>query len=432
MNNTVIQVDRLSKLYHIGHSGKIVKYKTLRETITGAFSAPLRCLRKNSKDQNIEIIWALKDVSFEIQDGEVVGIIGHNGAGKSTLLKILSRITEPSEGTVDIYGRVGSLLEVGSGFHNELTGRENIFLNGAILGMKKAEIEKKFDEIVDFSGVEKFIDTPVKHYSNGMYLRLAFSVAAHLEPDILLVDEVLAVGDAEFQKRCLGKMSDVANAGRTVLFVSHQMAAIQNLCKRTILLDNGKILMDGDTESVIKEYMNSSIKRSQISLSERPDRTGSGEIRFSKVTLKNREKEPIDFFRSGDYAVLAVEFEHDKIRELHNLNIALGIDDSFGQRITVLSTEVTHETFQIVSPDSNCVEIHIERLPLAPGRYGFTLFATVDGTIADWIKNAGFFDVESGDYFGTGKMLPVRQGNFLVDHHFKIVECLSNDNEKSH
>jgi lipopolysaccharide transport system ATP-binding protein len=256
MSDTVIRVENLSKLYRIG---KREEYHTLRDSIARGFSKSFR-FRKHPKPdtQNLtpNSIWALKDVSFEIKRGEVVGIIGRNGAGKSTLLKILSRITEPTEGYAEIRGRVGSLLEVGTGFHAELTGRENIFLNGAILGMKKAEIKRKFDEIVAFAEIEKFIDTPVKHYSSGMYVRLAFAVAAHLEPEILFIDEVLAVGDIGFQKKCLGKMEDLGKEGRTVLFISHNMAAISRLCGRGILLQNGGLIHDSTPDNVIMKYNN--------------------------------------------------------------------------------------------------------------------------------------------------------------------------------
>ena len=274
MSDVAIKVENLSKLYKIGTRQE--RYKTLRDTITDAFTTPLRKLKQRAKTREPKVdssvnsklhapssllpsndgfIWALKDVSFEVKHGEVVGIIGRNGAGKSTLLKILSRITEPTEGRAEIHGRVGSLLEVGTGFHPELTGRENIYLNGAILGMKQAEIDRKFDEIVAFAEIEKFIDTPVKHYSSGMYVRLAFAVAAHLEPEILMVDEVLAVGERQFQKKCLGKMGDVAKEGRTVLFVSHNMTAISGLCGRVLLLEQGEIDFEGDVYNGIGRYM---------------------------------------------------------------------------------------------------------------------------------------------------------------------------------
>jgi lipopolysaccharide transport system ATP-binding protein len=253
MNDIAIRVEHLSKQYHIG--GKQAAYQTFREALIETAAAPLRWLKGERAEKNL--FWALDDVSFDIKHGEAVGIIGRNGAGKSTLLKILSSITTPTRGRVELYGRVGSLLEVGTGFHPELSGRENIFLNGAILGMSRVEIQGKFDEIVDFSGVEQFLDTPVKHYSSGMYVRLAFAVAAHLEPEILVVDEVLAVGDAEFQKKCLGKMSDVASGGRTVLFVSHNIPAVLRLCPKSILLDKGRLLRQGNSPDVVNYYLDS-------------------------------------------------------------------------------------------------------------------------------------------------------------------------------
>jgi lipopolysaccharide transport system ATP-binding protein len=258
MTETAIRAVGLGKQYRIGEY--IDTYRTLRDVLVDGASAPLRWLRRQSPSRSsIETIWALRDVSFELERGQVLGVIGRNGAGKSTLLKLLSRVTEPTEGIAEIYGRVGSLLEVGTGFHPELTGRENIYLNGAILGMKRVEIDQKFDEIVAFAEVEKFIDTPVKRYSSGMYLRLAFAVAAHLEPEILVVDEVLAVGDAEFQRKCLGKMSEVAHAGRTVLFVSHNMSAIARLTEKTIVLDEGKIVCSAPTSEAIDFYMTSDL-----------------------------------------------------------------------------------------------------------------------------------------------------------------------------
>ena len=259
----IIRVENVSKLYRIGN--REAAYDTLRESIVEALRAPFGRLRGRNGKRNYETLWALKDINFEIAPGEVVGVIGRNGAGKSTLLKVLSRITEPTTGRAELYGRVASLLEVGTGFHPELTGRENIYLNGAILGMKKAEINRKFDEIVAFAELERFLDTPVKRYSSGMYMRLAFAVASHLEPEILLVDEVLAVGDASFQKKCLGKMGRVAREGRTVLFVSHNMSAIRSLCRRAFWLDKGEIVGTGETGQVVSDY----IKRGALSTLER-------------------------------------------------------------------------------------------------------------------------------------------------------------------
>src|SRR5687767_4329824 len=290
----IIRVEDLSKLYYLGGSG--AAYSTLRETVMDAARKPLRFLRGNN---NSEELWALKDVSFEVMPGDVVGIIGRNGAGKSTLLKVLSRIVEPTTGRVELYGRVASLLEVGTGFHPELSGRENIYLNGSILGMTRREIETKFDEIVAFAEVEKFIDTPVKRYSSGMYVRLAFSVAAHLEPEILLVDEVLAVGDAAFQKKCLGKMDSVAKAGRTVLFVSHDISAIRQLCNRGILLHKGSLQCLGPIDEVIDAYtttMSSEVGESDKIFPEQPNSAVSilrlslrGEDGSRKTTFANEE-----------------------------------------------------------------------------------------------------------------------------------------------
>lgn len=258
MNDTAIKVEGASKLYHIGASKT---YKTARESVMSAMSAPLRLARKfmgsSTPTADPTDLWALKDISFEVKRGDVLGIVGRNGAGKSTLLKVLSRITEPTAGRIKLHGRVGSLLEVGTGFHPELTGRENIFLNGAILGMRRSEIAGKFDEIVAFAETEKFIDTPVKHYSSGMYTRLAFAVAAHLEPEILIIDEVLAVGDAAFQKKCLGKMKNIAVGGRTVLFVTHNMSALLELCNTALVLQGGKVVMQGSPTSAVTRYMES-------------------------------------------------------------------------------------------------------------------------------------------------------------------------------
>ena len=293
MSDIAIRAENLSKLYRIGqYQGG---YKTLRETIVNAFSAPFRRLRRNPQTSNFnpqsDHIWALKDISLQVRRGEVVGIIGRNGAGKTTLLKILSRITEPTKGWAEIRGRVGSLLEVGTGFHPELTGRENIYLNGAILGMKKDELNRKFDEIVAFAEIEKFIDTPVKRYSSGMYVRLAFAVAAHLEPEILLVDEVLAVGDAVFQKKCLGKMGDVAKEGRTVLFVSHNMQAINSLCERAFLLDEGRVRLQGHTREVVERYLEDRLGNVAEVVWEFQDAPGNAVTKLRAVKVLNEKGE---------------------------------------------------------------------------------------------------------------------------------------------
>ena len=297
MSDIVIRVENLSKQYKIG--ARQNRHDSLRDHLTESFRSLFRRRGRRSPQSAERLalsalqpspdgyIWALKDVSFEVRQGEVVGIIGRNGAGKSTLLKVLSRITMPTSGFADIYGLVGSLLEVGTGFHGELTGRENTYLNGAILGMKKVEIDRKFDEIVDFSGVEKFLDTPVKHYSTGMHVRLAFAVAAHLEPDILIVDEVLAVGDARFQKKCLNKMQDVGQQGRTVVFVSHNMQAITRLCKRTVVLDEGKVIADGPSAKTVSAYLNSGLGTTAAREWPDPAKAPAGEVaRLRAVRVK--------------------------------------------------------------------------------------------------------------------------------------------------
>jgi lipopolysaccharide transport system ATP-binding protein len=282
MSDTIIRVENLGKRYRIQHHAEKQRYTTLRDVITKKFKSLFHTRDSKPGTRNsVEDFWALKDLNFEIKQGEVVGVIGRNGAGKSTLLKILSRITEPTEGRVTLRGRVASLLEVGTGFHPELTGRENIFLNGAILGMHRAEIKRKFDEIVAFAEVEKFLDTPVKRYSSGMYVRLAFAVAAHLEPEILIVDEVLAVGDAEFQKKCLGKMQDASKSGRTVLFVSHNMATIQSLCPSSIILKGGRICFTGPTGAAVSEYLATGMHTNSL---ERPARK-DGRPTLTKVVI---------------------------------------------------------------------------------------------------------------------------------------------------
>ena len=416
----IITVENLSKRYQIGTRNSYGG--SLRDSLGSLLRGPFNLARSNGSNGTTrsEEFWALKDVSFDINPGEVVGIIGRNGAGKSTLLKILSRITQPTTGRIELFGRVGSLLEVGTGFHPELSGRENIFLNGSILGMKRKEIAQKFDEIVAFAEVDRFIDTAVKHYSSGMYVRLAFAVAAHLEPEILIVDEVLAVGDTVFQRKCLGKIGDVAKEGRTVLFVSHSMAAVQNLCQRAIYLIDGSVRVDGPTEDVVGNYIQTSSAAARVSLADRTDRKGSGAVRFTAVSLRNAKGEEVKTLRTGQDATLTVWFENTTKRDLKNFHLALGLDDKSSQRITVLSNEVTDQIFPTLSADTQCVEIHVKRLPLMHGKYGFTLYSTVNGVVADWIQSAGFIDVDEGDFFETGRLPPSEQGSFLMPHDFQL------------
>ena len=364
----------------------------------------------------VEEFWALKDVNFEIKRGEVVGIIGRNGAGKSTLLKVLSRITEPTTGRVEIRGRVASLLEVGTGFHPELTGRENIFLNGAILGMTQAEIKRKFDEIVAFAEVEKFLDTPVKRYSSGMYVRLAFAVAAHLEPEILIVDEVLAVGDAEFQKKCLGKMKDVAGDGRTVLFVSHNMAAVQSLCTRCIRLQGGSVTSTGSPSETISLHLSdgSTGQLDDLRLSTLP-RSGRGALKFFSISFRNGADVTVTSPKTGSFCRIVMELEGKRPRG--RVRAGLVINDALGRPMIAFASETVSDEAVLVGPGDQLI-CKIDRLPLTEGRYGIAPFLEVDGVIEDWIQDGLFFDVGGGSFFGTTRNAPNGWNGraVLVDH----------------
>jgi lipopolysaccharide transport system ATP-binding protein len=374
MKDVAIRVDGLGKRYRL--SGPRASYETIREHLARAIAAPLRAMRGDKRSDDGRIFWALRDVSFEVKQGEVVGIIGRNGAGKSTLLKLLSRITEPTEGEVDLYGRVGSLLEVGTGFHNELTGRENVFLNGAILGMKRAEIARKFDEIVAFAEVEKFIDTPVKHYSSGMYMRLAFAVAAHLEPEILIVDEVLAVGDAAFQKKCLGKMGDVAREGRTVLFVSHNMAALSHLCRSSLLLESGHLVFRGEVREGVDRYMRNMDERQ--SSPDRPPHVvyaagARDESRFAaeqgyitSVAFLNSDGTPKPLVRTWDTVTIRVSYH--VTRATADLQVILLFATCQGTMIAKLTTS-THLPHAWIAAGTGHVDCEIPQFPLAAGEY---------------------------------------------------------------
>lgn len=418
MSIPVISVRNLGKHYQLGGAG----HNTLRDQLTYTAQSIWNRIRHkgstatSANDKSPSEFWALKDVSFDVQQGEVVGIVGRNGAGKSTLLKVLSQITEPTEGEVRMRGRVASLLEVGTGFHPELSGRENIFLNGAILGMSQAEIRRKFDEIVAFAEVEKFLDTPVKHYSSGMYVRLAFAVASHLEPEILVVDEVLAVGDAQFQKKCIGKMQDVASSeGRTILFVSHSMAAVLNLCKRGIHLESGKKMMDTDAHSAVNNYIQSLEQAARVNLQERTDRKGNGALRFVSFELKDRYGQSITRVRSGQDVIIALRFIGSTTDILKNVHVALGVHGRHDENLFHLSTRNQGSDFAEL-PSRGVINCTIPHLPLQPGRYSFNIYCTINGDIADWVRNGGMIDVESGDFFGTGQLPPLNQGHFLVGH----------------
>ena len=393
-NNIAIEFEHVSKQYRLG----LVSTKTLSHdirrfwitNILGKEDPYLKIGETNDRASkgNSEYVWALRDIDFKVEQGDVVGIIGKNGAGKSTLLKLLSRVTGPTTGTIRAHGRIGSLLEVGTGFHGEMTGRENIFMNGAILGMSRAEIQSKLDEIIDFSGCERYIDTPVKRYSSGMTVRLGFAVAAFLEPEILVVDEVLAVGDAEFQKKAIGKMKDVSQGqGRTVLFVSHNMASVRNLCKTGIILDKGQIAFKGTADAAVSEYLRGQTLGLQI------DRQGSGEIVFSDFKIS---KESI--FVGED---LVVEFLLEVKKEYFT---PVDID------VSVINEEGDY-VFQCTATDDNVdfgrmpkgtkkrVKCVFKNLNLAPGGYFITLFAGTDDFTFDWIRYGMHFNVEQGNVF---------------------------------
>jgi lipopolysaccharide transport system ATP-binding protein len=409
-----IRCEGLSKQYRIGQQER---YKALRDVLTDAAATPFRRLgaafsngngmsatRKSRHDtRHSETIWALDDVSFEVKQGEVVGIIGRNGAGKSTLLKILSRITKPTKGHAEIHGRVGSLLEVGTGFHPELTGRENLYLNGAILGMRKAEIDRKFDEIVAFAEVEKFIDTPVKRYSSGMQVRLAFAVAAHMETEILLVDEVLAVGDVAFQKKCMGKMGDVVRQGRTVFFVSHNMAAVQSLCPRGVLLDAGRLILEGDSNQVIEDYLTSASEATAATtdLRAHPNRHHGCERILSSVRVMNSAEELVTAIRPGDE--LVIEIDLDAPTSIKEPTLGIGVDNAMGARIFSVLTHFSGCNWPKLDR-ATTVRCSVPSVSLVPGRYLMSLsVGNTYNTLMDAITHAASFSVEEDDYFGSGR-----------------------------
>lgn len=404
MADTVIRVENLGKKYIIGHQ-KQEKYTALRDVITNGAKGLVQSLRnpQSKIQEHQEEFWALKDVSFEIKQGERVGIIGRNGAGKSTLLKVLSRITEPNKGKIELHGRVASLLEVGTGFHPELTGRENIYLNGAILGMGKAEIKRKFDEIVAFAEVEKFLDTPVKRYSSGMYVRLAFAVAAHLDPEILIVDEVLAVGDAQFQKKCLGKMEKVGKEGRTVIFVSHQMSSIQALCDRGVVLQSGKVTLNGNTNDAINLYLESGrVLSSEIPLAQRKDRSGSGKIKVTDIKISDDRGVSVNSLLSGESYCFRISCINQTESRISNIVLSLDIFDEKDNRILLFRTDFTNDSIAM-SPGMNQVKCNIRNLPITLGSYRTSIFVSyADKGTFDYIKDAFSFSVEGGDFFGTG------------------------------
>ena len=422
-NSPIISVKNISKKYNITHQQG--GYVAIRDVMANIAKKPFSFLKKKVRKmtgrETKEEFWALKDINFEIHQGEAVGIIGANGAGKSTLLKILTGITPPTTGKIKMHGKVASLLEVGTGFHGELTGRENIFLNGAILGMAKNEIAKKFDAIVEFSGVEKFIDTPVKRYSSGMLVRLGFSVAAHMEPDILLVDEVLAVGDADFQKKCLGKMDEVTHeGGRTILFVSHNMDAIQKLCKKTILLKDGQIEMVGETKNVISRYLNNKKELTNTSLQDRTDRRGTGKVIFTNCEILLSDSKKIK---------LQISYLNKTNKEYKNIKVSVDIIDSNDLSLSNLTNNTLNQKIDL-NKELGTIGLEINNINLTSGQYYISLFLAMDESnseIFDWVSKATKITINNNNFYKTNKLPPIKSPvllNFKYGMETKISKIL--------
>jgi lipopolysaccharide transport system ATP-binding protein len=405
MGEVVISVRNLSKRYRLGVKDQ--SGDSLLHLILHTLQSPLRNLNRLKKltrfdDEDETVFWALRDISFDVKQGEVLGIIGHNGAGKSTLLKILSRITEPTAGKVLLNGRVSSLLEVGTGFHPDLTGRENVFMNGTILGMTKNEIDRKFDEIVAFSDVEQYIDTPVKFYSSGMKVRLGFAVAAHLEPEILIVDEVLSVGDVGFQRKCLGKMSEVAHSGRTVLFVSHNLAAVENLCTSGLLLDHGKIFMSGSVNKIVNKYLSLFRPPSNSEfLTEGAKRVGTGLSSIIDFWIENEHRSKIDLVKSGDTIYLC--FKVKTLMLVADMDIGFSVhreDDD--QLLFILYSSYMGILFEADAGETT-LSCKIDSIPLPEGKYLVKGQLMKNGKLLDRaVAGVGFLEIVEGDYFGSG------------------------------
>lgn len=419
MTQPLISVENLSKAYRIGAKEEIPD--TLATAAKSWLKSPFSNFKKLSRlntfneTDSKNIHWALKDVSFNVHEGEVIGIIGHNGAGKSTLLKILSRITQPTKGRAVIRGRISSLLEVGTGFHPELSGRENIYMNGTILGMKKAEIDNNFNDIVDFSGIGKFLDTPIKRYSSGMKVRLAFSIAAYLEPEILIIDEVLAVGDQEFQNRCLGKMQDVAQSGRTVLFVSHNMAAVESLCTRGILLKNGEIDLSGKVAEVTAAYLK---PKGSSGVDDNAHYQSETSL-IREVQLLNSNNEPTDAIAAGSELCIRIKLQSEK--PLSNLTLRIVIHTDNGIRVCNCNSRIeTNRLFQV--DKIVIIEAHLPRQRLAPGKFLVAVGVFHHGEELASIEPAFSFEIQASDIFGTGLLPSIRKAVYLPECKWIIPE----------
>jgi len=412
MSDTAIEVKGLGKRFDIGETTG--GYMLLTEQI----AARLRGRGRRPRKQEF---WALRDVGFEVEQGEMFGVIGHNGAGKSTLLKILSRITPPTVGEAHLRGRVGALLEVGTGFHPELTGRENVYLNGAILNMKRADIQRRFDEIVEFADVGPFIDTPVKRYSSGMQLRLAFSVAAHLEPEILIVDEVLSVGDMAFQQKCLDRMEGASREGRTIVFISHNLAAVRSLCDRAMLLSRGRVSAIGGVGEVIREYVGEVERDLPRNLRERENRDGSGELRFVDMRLE-RDGQVIDSPTSGEDIDIVLNYETQGDRAYRTVNFGMtvfSLEDS--APLLNLSSETVGAVFQNVPPRGE-VRCRLHNCPLPAGQYFMSIWADLAGEMLDGVHRAFELTVMGGDFYGSGRQPNPDHRTVLVPNEWSVSE----------
>jgi lipopolysaccharide transport system ATP-binding protein len=411
----IVEIRGVSKRYELRHERQ-ERYQTIREAIPATVKS---WLRPGKGDASRETFWALRDINLDIHPGDRLGIIGRNGAGKSTLLKILSRITEPSAGSITLRGRVASLLEVGTGFHPELTGRENIFLNGSILGMRRAEIRRKFDEIVAFAEVERFLDTPVKRYSSGMYVRLAFAVAAHLEPEILVIDEVLAVGDAQFQQKCIGKMRELsADGGRTLLIVSHQISLVKTLCNRALVLSKGEVGFAGSVDDGIRAYMDQQNAQPVQALDHRIDRKGTGAIRFTSVSLLDDQRRPVSRVASGQPFHLGLALENRGGGPLKEFHLSIGFDSPSSGRIAYASNDLTGELDSLPAGKDATVLVRFEGLQLSPGPYRLTLFCKQHHELMDWVVDASVIEVVDEGYYPTHKLPPEGQGHYLPKFRF--------------
>jgi lipopolysaccharide transport system ATP-binding protein len=414
----ILKAENISKQYRLGLVGTGTISHDLNRWWAGVRGKEdpylkVGAVNDRSTKADSDYVWALQDINFEVQQGEVLGIIGKNGAGKSTLLKILSRVTSPTTGEIKTKGRIASLLEVGTGFHPELTGRENIYLNGAILGMTKVEIKAKEDEIINFSGCERYVDTPVKRYSSGMRVRLAFAVAAFLEPDILVIDEVLAVGDAEFQKKAIGKMQDISKAdGRTVLFVSHNMAAVKSLCTGVMVLEHGKVVFNGETNEGIQFYLRSSTNSLSANFESLTGRKGNGKVQLINAKIYGSSEEVLP--QTGQPFTMKFQIKNNEEIKRKDIRFDLRIDDGFGQRMIWMSDSL----FEIMD-NSICTSITFKnpKLNLNQGIYYVTIHITINGEVADWIQNAFNFTVAEGDFYGSGKKVPTNQSNVLVEYY---------------